>query len=54
MRLPAAGAAFLNAWQMHNQEFDCLHEGAVVHAMASVLPAALAVAETRGGISGRS
>ncbi len=52
-RLPAAGAAFLNAWQMHNQEFDCLHEGAVVHAMASVLPAALAVAETRGGVSGR-
>lgn len=51
-RLPAAGAAFLNAWQMHNQEFDCLHEGAVVHAMASVLPAALAVAETRGGVSG--
>ena len=52
-RLPAAGAAFLNAWQMHNQEFDCLHEGAVVHAMASVLPAALAVAETRGGVSGK-
>jgi 2-methylcitrate dehydratase PrpD len=52
-RLPAAGAAFLNAWQMHNQEFDCLHEGAVVHAMASVLPAALAVAETHAPISGR-
>ncbi len=51
-RLPAAGAAFLNAWQMHNQEFDCLHEGAVVHAMASVLPAALAVAEGRENISG--
>jgi aconitate decarboxylase len=52
-RLPAAGAAFVNAWQMHNQEFDCMHEGAVVHAMASVLPAALAVAETRAPISGR-
>lgn len=51
-RLPAAGAAFLNAWQMHNQEFDCLHEGAVVHAMASVLPAALAVSEGRENISG--
>lgn len=51
-RLPAAGAAFLNAWQMHNQEFDCLHEGAVVHAMASVLPAALAVAEGHENISG--
>jgi aconitate decarboxylase len=51
-RLAAPAAAFMNAWQIHNQEFDCLHEGAVVHAMASVLPAALAVAETRGGISG--
>jgi 2-methylcitrate dehydratase PrpD len=53
VRLPAAGAAFLNAWQMHNQEYDCLHEGAVVHAMASVLPAALAIADQRGDVSGR-
>jgi aconitate decarboxylase len=33
-RLSAPAAAFMNAWQMHNQEYDCLHEGAVVHAMA--------------------
>jgi 2-methylcitrate dehydratase PrpD len=52
-RLSAPAAAFINAWQMHNQEFDCLHEGAVVHALASVLPAALAAAEQRGGIDGR-
>ena len=39
-RLAAPAAAFINAWQMHNQEYDSLHEGAVVHAMASVLPAA--------------
>ncbi len=51
-RLAAPAAAFLNAWQMHNQEYDCLHEGAVVHAMAAVLPAALAAAELRGGASG--
>ena len=51
-RLSAPAATFLNAWQMHNQEFDCLHEGAVVHAMASVLPAALAAAELRGQVSG--
>lgn len=51
-RVSAPAAAFMNAWQMHNQEFDCLHEGAVVHALASVLPAALAAAEQRGGISG--
>ncbi|MGD9882163.1 MAG: MmgE/PrpD family protein [Reyranella sp.] len=52
-RLSAAAATFVNAWQMHNQEYDCLHEGAVVHAMASVLPAALAAAERRGGVAGR-
>src|SRR6478752_7228443 len=51
-RLSAPAAAFLNAWQMHNQEYDCLHEGAVVHAMATTLPAALAAAELRGGVSG--
>jgi len=53
VRLSAPSAAFLNAWQMHNQEFDALHEGAVVHALASVLPASLAAAERCGGIDGR-
>jgi aconitate decarboxylase len=53
-RLAAPAAAFVNAWQMHNQEFDCLHEGAVVHALASVLPASLAAAEQCGGIDGRA
>ena len=53
-RLSAPAAAFMNAWQMHNQEFDCLHEGAVVHALASVLPASLAAAEQCGGIDGRA
>lgn len=53
-RLSAPAAAFMNAWQMHNQEFDCLYAGAVVHALASVLPAALAAAEVCGGCSGRN
>ena len=52
-RLSASAAAFLNAWQMHNQEYDCLHEGAVVHALATTLPVALAAAEQRGGVTGR-
>lgn len=51
--LSASAAAFLNAWQMHNQEYDCLHEGAVVHALATTLPVALAAAEQRGGVMGR-
>lgn len=44
-RWPAATAALLNAWQIHNQEFDCVHEQAVVHPMATILPALVAVAQ---------
>lgn len=46
-------AAMLNACQIHNSEFDSLHEKAVVHAVTGVLPAALAVAESLGNVSGR-
>jgi aconitate decarboxylase len=52
-RAPAPAAAFVNGVQAHNQEYDCLHEGAVVHAMATLLSAVLAVAERAGGVSGR-
>jgi 2-methylcitrate dehydratase PrpD len=52
-RAPVATAAFVNGLQVHCQEYDCLHEGAVVHAMATLLPAVLAVAEREGGVSGR-
>lgn len=36
VRLPQASAAFVNAFQIHAQEFDCVHEPAVVHPMATV------------------
>src|SRR5205807_2092738 len=51
-RLPLAAAAMVNAYQMHALEFDCVHEGAVVHAMSAVLPALLGWAERDGGVSG--
>ncbi len=51
-RLPAAAAAMCNAYQMHNSEFDCVHEGAVVHAMTVPLAAAMAEAERVGAIDG--
>jgi 2-methylcitrate dehydratase PrpD len=51
-RVPAATAALLNGFQLHCQEFDCVHEPAVLHPMATLLPAALAFAERAGGISG--
>jgi 2-methylcitrate dehydratase PrpD len=52
-RLPAPSAALANAYQVHALEFDCVHEGAVVHPMATLLAAVLAWAERRGGVSGR-
>ena len=47
-RLPAPAAALVNAAAAHGQEYDCVHEAAVLHPMATLLPAALAVAEGRG------
>ncbi len=52
-RLSAAGAAACNAYQTHNAEFDCVHEGAVVHTFTVPVAAALAWAEREGGIGGR-
>ncbi len=52
-KLPAPAAAMLNAFQMHCQEYDCVCEPAVLHPMATLLPAALAYAEREGGISGK-
>ena len=51
-RLPLAQAAMVNGYQMHALEFDCVHEGAVVHAMSAVLPALLGWAEREGGVPG--
>ncbi len=51
-RLPAPAAAFANAYQLHNSEFDCVHEAAVVHPMAVALPALMAVAERDGAVTG--
>jgi aconitate decarboxylase len=51
-RLPLVHAAMLNAYQIHGQEFDCVHEAAVVHPMAAGLPVLLGWAEREGGVSG--
>jgi 2-methylcitrate dehydratase PrpD len=52
-RVPAGIAALVNGYQVHCQEFDCVCESAVLHPLATLLPAALAFAERRGGVSGR-
>lgn len=46
-RLPAPAAAFVNAYQIHSLEFDCVNEGAVLHPFATILSAVMAYCERR-------
>lgn len=46
--LPPAGAAYVNGFQIHCQEYDCVHERAVVHPMATIGAALTAEAADRG------
>lgn len=50
-QLPAPHAAFVNAFQAHALEFDCVHEAAVLHPFTVVVPVLLAEAQ-RAGLSG--
>ena len=50
--LPAAGAAMVNGYLIHAQEFDCVHMPAVVHPMAVILSALFAAAEQRSNVEG--
>ena len=52
-RLPAQAAALVNAYQIHCLEFDCVHEAAVVHPMATLLSSLFAYAERRSRVSGK-
>lgn len=53
--LTAATAAFINGFQIHCQEFDCVHEPAVVHPMATILAALMAhVDVSEEAISGKA
>lgn len=47
-----ANAAFINGFQIHCQEFDCVHEPAVLHPMATILAALMATAQAAGEVSG--
>jgi 2-methylcitrate dehydratase PrpD len=44
-RMTAGSAAIINAYLIHCLEFDCVHEGAVVHPMATLLSAMFAWCE---------
>ena len=46
-RLPAPAAAFVNAYQIHSLEFDCVCEEAVLHPFATILSSLMAYCERR-------
>lgn len=48
-RMCAQSAAVVNAYQIHCLEFDCVHEGAVLHPMATILGAVMAWSERQAG-----
>lgn len=48
LALPAPSAAFVNGFQIHCQEYDCVHEPAVVHPMATICAALTAEVERAG------
>lgn len=49
-RLPAASAAFVNAFRIHCLEWDAVHEPAVVHALSVVTAALGASIDRMGGV----
>jgi 2-methylcitrate dehydratase PrpD len=51
--VPAPSAALVNATAARALELDDVHEVALVHSTATMLPVALAVADRQGGLPGR-
>jgi len=52
-KVPSFHAAFVNAMMGHALDYDDTHEEAIVHANVTILPSALAVAESEKRVSGK-
>lgn len=52
--LPPPAAAAVVGYLIHNSEYDCVHEQAVLHPMAVPFSALMVEAEARGGVDGRT
>jgi 2-methylcitrate dehydratase PrpD len=53
-KVPSVHAAMANSLMAHSLDFDDMHEKAGIHANVSVIPAALAMAESVGGVDGKT
>jgi 2-methylcitrate dehydratase PrpD len=51
-RFPAHQAAWVNSGMAHARDYDDTHDAAILHAGVSTVPAAIAAAQLRGGLSG--
>jgi 2-methylcitrate dehydratase PrpD len=54
LKVPAYMAAFANGSMAHSLDFEDAHDRAFVHPNTATVPAALAIAETLGGVSGKA
>jgi 2-methylcitrate dehydratase PrpD len=52
-RLPVEAAAFVNGAMAHAMDYEDAHDGMLLHPNAATVPAALAIAEATGGVSGK-
>jgi 2-methylcitrate dehydratase PrpD len=53
VKVPAPNAAQVNATMVHSLDFDDVHEAAIMHPGVITISTALAMAEYRGGLSGK-
>ena len=51
-KYPAHHAAWINGGMSHARDFDDTHDGAILHAGVTAVPAAIAAAQLRGKLSG--
>ena len=51
-KYPAHHAAFVNGGMAHARDYDDTHDGAILHAGVTAVPAAIAAAQLRGKLSG--
>jgi len=54
LQVPPAQAVLVNAAMVHQFDYDDTHDLAICHPTSASLPPALALAEARGGVSGRA
>ena len=53
LKVPAANAVLVNGTLVHGFELDDLHKASILHPSAAAVPAALAIVERAGTLSGR-